>query len=310
MRDAPSGPPRVVLAAVVVRGIAGLAVLAAGCVSQAATSTTPLRAPCAAPARWNGTTCATPGAAPDEIERGATALAAFDVATALPLLESAGQHGPLTHAQHVKLYEQLGVAYGYLGRDDDAARAFERLLWLEPGHLLSYTLSPKATFVFERVREARKDQPVPAVDVHWPRDLEVTRPLRLDVQVDADPGAQFARAALTIHPRGVARAQLAPIDLPRVGGFRSIRLPAPGGTRPTVLEVSLTVYDRAGNEVLRWGDPARPREMLVDYRPPTPWYRRWWVWAIAGTAVAASTGAIVFWATDEPSSTLGGTFRF
>src|SRR5688572_7789276 len=128
MRDTSCGSPRAVLAFL---GVA----IAAGCASRSPVPATPLRAPCTAPARWNGTACTTPGTAAAEIERGAAALADFDVATALPLLEAAAQHGPLTHAEHVTLYEQLGVAYGYLGRDDDAARAFERLLWLAPGHL-------------------------------------------------------------------------------------------------------------------------------------------------------------------------------
>ena len=39
------------------------------------------------------------------------------------------------------------------------------LLALDPGHFLSYTLSPKATFVFEKVRN--QTRVAPAIDVSW-----------------------------------------------------------------------------------------------------------------------------------------------
>ena len=290
------------------RAVVGLLAVSACAARTTPVATAPLRDDCRAPARWDGRACRAPGAAADEIERGAAALAAFDVATALPLLEAARGHGPLTHAENVRLHEQLGIAYAYLGRELDAERAFERLLRLDPGHLLSYTLSPKATFVFERVRERVRAQAAPAVDVAWPRQQDVSRPLRFEVEVDSDPRAQFASAALRLR-EDAAAPRLVPVTLPAVGGFAAVQLPPLGGARPRVLDVALTVYDRDGNEVLRWGDAAR-REVEVGYRPPVAWHRRWWVWAIAGAAVASATGAVVWWIVDEPASRIGGTVEF
>lgn len=286
---------------------AGLAAVS-GCRPPAPAAPSALRDDCAAPAVWNGSACVVPGAASDELARGAAALAGFDVAAALPLLEAAAVHGPLRHDQHVLLHEQLGIAYAYLGREPDAERAFERLLRLDPGHLLSYTLSPKATFVFERVRERLAAAPAPAMDVSWPRDLEVDRPLRFEVELEADPGAAFATAALRLR-EGTAPPRLVPVALPVVGGFRRVELPALGGARPRALEVALTVYDRAGNEVYRWGDPRRPREVAIAYRPEPPWYRTWWVWAAGGTVAAAVTAGVVYAIVSEPD-TVPGSFEF
>ena len=53
--------------------------------------------------------------------------------------------------------------------------------------------------------------------------------------------------------------------------------------------------------------PERPRELPLRWDPPTPWWRKWWVWAIAGTGVAAVTGAVVYAAQWEPSDRLGGS---
>jgi len=77
--------------------------------------------------------------------------------------------------------------------------------------------------------------------------------------------------------------------------------------KPTSLELYLKAFDRTGNEVLVWADPTRPREIPLRYDPPTPWHRRWWVWAIAGTVVAGVTGVIVYETTLAPPDKVGGT---
>ena len=66
-------------------------------------------------------------------------------------------------------------------------------------------------------------------------------------------------------------------------------LPAIDARKTTSLEVYLRAYDQRGNEVLTWADPARPREILLRYDPPTPWYRTWW----GITAIVAGSAAIV-----------------
>lgn len=98
----------------------------------------------------------------------------------------------------------------------------------------------------------------------------------------------------------------ADLALPGEGEYRRVVLPAFDATAATAVELYLRAYDAAGNEVLDWASPERPRELPLRWDPPAPWYRKWWVWAIAGTAVAGLTGVVVYAAQWEPSSTVDG----
>ncbi len=52
--------------------------------------------------------------------------------------------------------------------------------------------------------------------------------------------------------------------------------------------------------MLTWGDPQRPREIALRYDPPSPWYRKWWVYAIAGSALAIASSITVYELTSTP----------
>lgn len=242
------------------------------------------------------------------LERGAAALASFQVNEALPLLEEARTKGPLPYADHVRLWEQLGIAYAYLGREESALDAFDMLLALAPAHLLSYALSPKVTFLFERARARAAGRAATTVDVSWPYELEVSEPVPIDVEVVNDPRGLLARARLFVRRRGDDDWRVLDLVLPTLGDRRRVFLPALRSARPEVIEIWLVAFDRAGNEVLQWAGPSRPRAIALSYRPPTPWYRRWWVWAIVGGALTAGTGTTVYLMSQEPPDVVGGDF--
>ena len=205
-----------------------------------------------------------------------------------------GAHGgPLDHEANVTLWEQQGIRHAYVDEPADARTAFDMMLALDPGHLLSYKMSAKATDVFQEVREA-KSRIVPSLDVNWPRGQRVGDPVPLDVGVIADPKEFLRRATLFVRARGEHAWRAADVALRPPGSDTRIVLPPVTGTKPTSLEVYLRAYDAGGNEVLAWADPDRPREIPLRYDPPTPWYRKWWVIAIAGSVVAAGTGVTVY----------------
>jgi hypothetical protein len=285
--------------------------LAIACGGRAAgPPATPLRAACPAAQWWDGDSCAARGPGARELDQGSTALAEFRVDDALPVLEQARAHGPHPHPVLVKIHEQIGIALAYLGRENEALEAFGMLLALEPDHLLSYTLSPKATFLFERARRAADAAAAPAIDVSWPRDLRVARPIPVEVEVLADPRRYLARAELHVRRKGEASFQVADVALAPAGKFARLSLPPISGTRPEVLQLWAAAYDRAGNQVLLWGDPERPREIALGWQPPVPWYRKWWVWALAGSGVAIATGATVYLVTRGPPFEIGGDLSF
>jgi len=285
------------------RGFALIALVGCGGATVRTGTVVALRDACKSGQYWNGKACASPGDGADKVATGAKALAELHVDDAKAALDAAEQAGPLDHARNVQLWEQRGIAAAYLDDEASAKTAFAMMLALDPSHVLSYTLSPNATFVFEQVRKATTD--APAIDITWPRGGKVGDPVPLDVDVVADPKKFLRRATVFVRARGDAGWHAADLVLARPE--QRIVLPATAATRPVSLELYLRAYDDRGNEVLTWADPARPREIALRYDPPSPWYRTWWAIAIAGSAVAAGTGLAVYELTLAPPDKVGGS---
>ncbi|HWM87642.1 MAG TPA: tetratricopeptide repeat protein [Kofleriaceae bacterium] len=288
------------------RSLALIALLLAGCGAGAGVNrTATLRPSCWQTQAWDGARCRARAPAGRTLSQGTAALAAFRVEEALGLLQRALAHAPHPHAEHAAIYEQLGIAYAYQGREKEALAAFDMLLALDPGHLLSYNLSPKVTFTFESARVQASRRPPPELQVQWPNGLRVSRPLPIDLEVVADPRRLLDRATIYVRRRGEPRFSAVDLALSPPGQRRRVTLPPVESARAEVVQVYVAALDRRGNEVLRWGDPTRPREIALRYDPPPPWWRRWWVWAAAGGAIAAGS-AVVFFATRPLPGTIGG----
>jgi hypothetical protein len=281
-----------------------LAVLA-GCHAEASRDTlVALRSACGDGQYWNGSACQPRGDGAARVAAGKQALAQLDVDHARQALDAADRAGPLDHEANVTLWEQRGIAAAYVDDERGASAAFDMLLALDPGHFLSYTLSPKATFVFEKVRNDSKARGVPALDVTWPHGQRVGDPVPLDLEIVADPKRFLRRATVFVRTRGETGWRAADIAL--ASADRRILLPPVEAQKPVSLELYLRAYDDRGNEVLSWADPARPREIPLRYDPPTPWYRRTWFYATVGTVVAAAVGVTVYELTIAPPDKVSG----
>jgi hypothetical protein len=282
-------------------------VVLAGCHGDAGRGTlVTLRGACAEAEYWSGSACERRGDGAARVAAGKQALAKLDVDVAKLALDAAEKAGPLDHDANVTLWEQRGIAAAYLDDETTARAAFDMLLALDPGHFLSYTLSPKATFVFEKVRNDTRARGVPALDVTWPHGQRVGDPVPIDLEVVADPKRFLSRATLFVRARGDAGWRAADVALARTRDQR-ILLPPIEASRPVSLELYLRAYDDRGNEVLSWADARRPREIPLRYDPPTPWYRRAWFYAALGTAVAIGVGVTVYELTLAPPDTVPGT---
>ena len=278
----------------------------AGCAASTSTrgAVATLRPACGDGAIWDGHACKH-GEAAHDLETATAALAKLQVDDAKAALDAAEKAGPLDHPQHVTLWEQRGIAAAYVDDEKSASAAFDMLLALDPGHFLSYTLSPKATFVFEKER-ARKDRVAPELDVSWPRGGRVGDPVPLDVEVLADPKGFLHRATVFVRTRGDRSWRAA--DLPLAAkGDEHLVLPPIDANKPVSLELYAKAYDDHGNEVLVWADPARPREIPLRYDPPAPWYKTWWGIGLLSTAGAIAAGATVYELTIAPPDKIGGT---
>jgi hypothetical protein len=295
-----------VIASMSMRSLVAVAVLA-GCHGQASHATlAALRPACADAEYWSGTACQPRGDAAAKIAAGKQALAKMDVDVAKLALAAADQGGPLDHDANVTLWEQRGIAAAYLNDERTASAAFDMLLALDPSHFLSYTLSPKATFVFEQVRNDTRARGVPALDVNWPHGQRVGDPVPIDLEIVADPKQFLSRATLFVRAHGDAGWRATDVALGHAAD-RRVLLPPVEAQKPVSLELYLRAYDDRGNEVLTWADAVRPREIPLRYDPPTPWYRRTWFYAVVGSVVAASVGVTVYELTIAPPDTVTGS---
>ena len=244
-------------------------------------------------------------AAPESaLERGVQAVNELRAADAVRELDEARARGPWTHVEHTRLYSHLGIAYAYLGRPDDALTAFRWLLALSPGFALPYTLSPKATFLFERARDKARSEPPPAIDLGFPRDGRIDAPLPLTVEVLADPLGFMSRLELYFRLRGEPHFRKLEHELVAGQRYLELSLPAEKLEESTVRELYAVVKDARGSEVLLQGSPGFPREAPAAYVPQLRWYQRWWVWALVGVGVAAGVSGIVYGATRPPPDSI------
>jgi hypothetical protein len=268
-----------------------LRILAAGCAGHATLATATLHP--AVPM---------PKSADKQLAASTQAIAAQDLDAAKTALDAAEKAGPLDHDANVKLWEQRGIVAAYGDDTAGAKAAFDMLLALDPGHFLSYYVSPKATFVFEELRN-QKDRTAPALDVTWQRGGKVGDPVPLDVEVLADPKQFLKKATVFVRTRGERDWRAADLAL---GGDQKLVLPPVTADKPVSLELYLRAYDDRGNEVLTWADPARPREIPLRYDPPPPWWRSWWAITIASSVVAIGTGVTVYELTVAPPDKITG----
>lgn len=247
----------------------------------------------------------------DPLEAGSRLLAQFRPEEALELLLLAQRQGPYTFEDKVRLHEQLGIAYAYLDRPDEARAQFAFLLMLDRGHFISYTLSPKVTFLFEQARQSAAEGLPLVADVSWPRGLSVESPIPVDVEIVSDPDGLLARGRLYYRLRGEPFFRSVELVTETIGLPARVELPAlaMGSEKDATVELYLSLFDTRGDELLRWGSERRPREVQLVFDPGDAWYEQWWVWTLVAGAVAAGTGVGVYFVTQSPSDQIRSTFE-
>ncbi|HTR52075.1 MAG TPA: hypothetical protein VMJ10_15285 [Kofleriaceae bacterium] len=264
-----------------------------------------LRPACGDGQMWTGRACQPkPGDAAKQLDTATKALVDLKVDEAKAALDAAEHGGPLDHAHAVALWEDRGLAAAYVDDEAGASAAFDMLLALDPGHALDYTLSPKATFVFDKVRK-QAGRVAPELDVTWTRDSKVGDPLPVDIEVVADPKKFFRRATLFVRERGETSWRAA--DLALSAKDQRVVLPAIDAKKNVSLELYAKAYDDHGNEVLVWADPARPREVPLRYIEPTPWYKQGWFIITASAVAIAIAGVTTYELTVSPPDKIDGT---
>lgn len=291
----------------------GLAALGLGCGGARHTGPTlATRAACAPTERWDNQACV-PRHAAAALAESAEAIKAADTTAVLAALDRAAAE-PLAWADHVQMWEARGLARAYEATAEStpateaAARAaFDQLLAIDPTHHIPCDYNVQATRRFERTRAEVADRAPRTLEITWPRDSKVGAPVPIDVEVVADPMGVLASATVYLRARGEPAWRAADLPLPPAGQRARIHLPAIDARASTALELYAIAHDRAGNDTLVWASAAHPRDVPLRFDPPTPWYRTWWVWAIAGGVAATGAAVTAYALTWSPSDRIGGT---
>lgn len=211
----------------------------------------------------------------------------------------------LTDDLLVEFYRRLGLAQLYLGDEERARAAYEKLLQARPDYQLSPSEPPKIRALYARIREdlkTRRVRPVqlqvePLTEVPAGAPLSV-RALVRDLPIGARtrmhwrrPGAQAYSSVELSKDRGVPDGYVATLP--------AFELQAE--SRPYELEYYLEVTDAGRRRLAGRGDAYNPLTFRVvpaageaQASAGAPWYQNPWVWVVGGAVAAGATAGIIF----------------
>jgi len=235
------------------------------------------------------------------LDRGVQLLDDNEIDAAIQTLQ--GNDGALILEDVVRRDEHLGVALAYAGRTAESQQIFEHLLAVSPGHVLPYTISPKATFVFEKAREEMSRVRATEVRLELPPAIAFDEPIEVTLVCTTNARDLVARWQLChrlksgrepyscsgLTDPGVGRSTSLLPAVPDSAGEESRQDEVPGA----ILQLAVAGFDAEGNEVYRGPTRRRPLELPVGTEVSGPWYTNFWLWgAVGALTVATSVVAI------------------
>jgi hypothetical protein len=248
--------------------------------------------------------------ATDPLVTAETALAEFRPSDALNALEQL--RGKQNYERYIRQIEAEAIAHCYLGHDDLCATSFDRLLAVAPGHAVSYELGPKVTLPFQSALGRARERPSVELDLAWERGTRVDEALPLILETRSNPDTSVVSTLLRHRILGKTNYDSLTLTPPATGAYEEISLEPSFATKPEedqTLEIYLSGFDAAGNEVYRLGSAQRPYRVDLLYIEPPAWYEKWWVWTLIGTAAVAATASAVYFIADEAPTTIDAVLR-
>lgn len=234
------------------------------------------------------------------LDDGIMALEQQDYEQAQALLEQSLTQGPYSYEQVLSLYRALGIARAFAGDEEGARRAFRQMLAVDTTLILSYTISPKATFLFEKVRQEMVQVKAAQIEVETEPVVRLGQPIPVTLKTKADPFLLLANVELLYRVKGEAQYKRLRLKAPKKPVVvllepvpEDVLLADAEGALGTILELAVVGYNQDGWEVYRGPTPTKPAQVAVGFDNTGPWYSQWWIWGLVGAGVAALTTAAV-----------------
>lgn len=217
----------------------------------------------------------------------------------------------LTDDQLVELYRLLGLSQLYLGNEERARDAYEKLLQARPDFDLPKSEPPKIRKLFERIKEDIKKRRVRPVTVTVDEIAEVVpgEPLAIGAHIEDLPLGAKAK----FFYRRAGQQSFSSVDFSRRKGNReqfagivpAFELPAESSAYE--IEWYVEVADGAQRRLAGKGDAFAPLSFKVlpkGVEPGArtealPVYKSPWFWIGIGLGVAAVTTGVVLLATQK-----------
>jgi tetratricopeptide (TPR) repeat protein len=239
-----------------------------------------------------------------------------DFEDAVKTLEKGLEQPDLTDDQLVELYRLLGLSYLYLGNEDRARDAFEKLLQARPDYELPKSAPPKIRSLYARIKDDIRKRRVRPVTLTVELLSAVDGGAAVPVPARIEDMALGARAKLFFRRAGVQ--SYSSVDFVREKGSKvdyAATIPAfevPAEDAGWDMEYYVEVADAAQRRLAGKGDAFNPLTFRVASKqataPPAaesrPWYKNPWVWVGIGAGAAAITTGVVLIATSQQSATL------
>ncbi len=252
----------------------------------------------------------------EAITRAAQQVDEGDFEDAVRTLEKGIEQPDLTDDQLAEMYRLLGLSHLYLGNEDRARDAFEKLLQARPDYDLPKAAPPKIRALYARIKDDIRKRRVRPVTLTVTPVTEVTGGDAVVVEARIEDMALGAKAKLFYRRAGVQ--SFSSIDFARSKTSRTdytATVPAfevPAEDQSYEVEYYVEVADAAQRRLAGRGDPYNPLTFRVPARKSsegpvvesTPLYKSPWLWIGIGLGAAAITTGAVVLATSNQTATL------
>jgi tetratricopeptide (TPR) repeat protein len=252
----------------------------------------------------------------EELTRAAQQVDEGDFEDAVRTIEKGIDQPDLTDDQLAEMYRLLGLSHLYLGNEDKARDAFEKLLQARPDYELPKAAPPKIRALYGRIKEDIRKRRVRPVTLTLSPVTEASGNAPVVVEARIEDMALGAKAKLFYRRAGVE--SFSSIDFLRGKTDRTAyraTVPAfevPAEARAYEVEYFVEVADAAQRRLAGRGDPYNPLSFKVLARPssaepvaePTPLYKSPWLWIAIGVVAAGATTTAVIVATNNQTGTL------